>query len=51
MFLADGWKDYALLDAGNGMKLQASDGDHGVEYKPLYATYPPNYYVVARVVK
>ena len=22
MFLADGWKDYALLDAGNGMKLE-----------------------------
>ena len=22
MYLADGWKDYALLDAGNGMKLE-----------------------------
>ena len=22
MFLADGWKEYALLDAGNGMKLE-----------------------------
>ena len=26
MYLASGWKDYAILDAGNGFKLERGGG-------------------------